>query len=242
VARSLQTKISEAGKMTEKQSVKIPIGQTTLEGELAIPDFAQGVVIFAHGSGSGRKSPRNQFVANQLNEGQIITLLVDLLTHEEEVIDQVTLELRFDISLLAQRLVSVTHWACNNKRLLPYGIGYFGASTGAAAAVIAAAQMQEKVRAVVSRGGRPDLASEDSLASLKCPTLLIVGGNDSGVLELNESAYHRVGATEKRLEVIPGANHLFEEPGALLQVAELAQAWFWAYLSQQPFEIRTRTA
>jgi putative phosphoribosyl transferase len=203
--------------------VTVPVGDATLEGDLVVPDGASGIVVFAHGSGSGRHSPRNRRVAATLNESRIGTLLVDLLTSEEEEVDRYTGEHRFDIELLARRLIAAIDWL----RQGPYAqlpIGLFGASTGAAAALVAAAARPDDVAAVVSRGGRPDLAGR-ALELVRAPTLLIVGGADDVVLELNRRALEVLRA-EKRLAVVPGATHLFEEPGALEEVARLAAEWF----------------
>jgi pimeloyl-ACP methyl ester carboxylesterase len=212
------------------RSVQVPTGQVTLEGNLNLPQEAVAVVLFAHGSGSGRRSPRNRHVADVLNEARLATLLIDLLTREEEEIDLFTGELRFDIGLLSQRLVAATEWLTQyaDTRQLP--IGYFGASTGAAAALVAAAQRPDHVGAVVSRGGRPDLAGP-ALPRVCAPTLLIVGGRDVQVIELNEEAL-RLLRCEKDLVIVPGATHLFEEPGALDEVAGLARWWFLHHLTQ----------
>jgi len=200
--------------------MEIDLNGIKLKGDLSIPPHATGVVLFAHGSGSSRLSPRNQYVARVLQEGGIGTLLIDLLTLEEERIDEVTRELRFNIPLLAERLIGITDWLLKNK----LKIGYFGASTGAAAALVAAAHRPKQVFAVVSRGGRPDLARE-ALARVRAPTLLIVGGDDVGVIELNEIALEQL-VCVKQLVLIPGATHLFEEEGTLAQVARQALAWF----------------
>jgi putative phosphoribosyl transferase len=192
-------------------------------GDLTIPRNAQGIVIFAHGSGSSRLSSRNQFVAGVLQQAGLATLLLDLLTPEEEQLDLRTRHLRFDIDLLANRLVQATSWAKNDRRVSRLPVGYFGASTGAAAALVAAAQLPQQITAVVSRGGRPDLA-ETALPNIEAPTLLIVGGNDYQVLDLNEKALKELHC-EKRLKIVPGATHLFEEPGTLEKVAELASDW-----------------
>jgi putative phosphoribosyl transferase len=194
-----------------------------LEGTLVEPQGVRGIVLFAHGTGSSRFSPRNQFVAEQLNAAGLATLLIDLLTQEEEQAERLTGHLRFDISLLAERLLAATDAVESG---LP--LGYFGASTGAAAALVAAAERPERVRAVVSRGGRPDLAGE-ALRHVRSPTLLIVGGDDRQVLELNQQALAQLEA-EAELEIVPGATHLFEEPGALERVAALARAWFERHL------------
>jgi pimeloyl-ACP methyl ester carboxylesterase len=205
--------------------MEIPLGEITLPGDLVIPDKATGIVIFAHGSGSSRLSPRNRFVAKQLNKAGLATLLFDLLTEEEEVVDQMTRELRFDIPFLAKRLVQVTKWLENEHTL---HMGYFGSSTGAAAALEAAATLKGKIRAVVSRGGRPDLAIP-LLPSVTAATLFIVGSHDFGVIELNQEAYKHIGGN-KRLDLIPEATHLFEEPGTLEEVVERAKEWFLSYL------------
>jgi pimeloyl-ACP methyl ester carboxylesterase len=191
---------------------------------LTILPQARGVVLFAHGSGSSRRSPRNQAVATDLNERGLATLLFDLLTPEEEVIDDVTRQFRFDIELLADRLVTVTDWCLVQDDLSELPIGYFGASTGAAAALMAAARRRDVIRSVVSRGGRPDLAG-DSLGQVKAPTLLIVGGNDEPVIRLNQMAWHKL-VCERRIAIVAGASHLFPEPGALEAVAKLAGDWF----------------
>lgn len=207
-----------------EEAIRLSIGEIQLEGELAIPKNAKGIVLFAHGSGSSRFSPRNRFVAKFLRDHQLGTLLIDLLTPDEEIIDEQTRELRFDITMLAERLEGITDWLVAEPRTKNLKIGYFGASTGGAAALIAAANRKSAVSAVVSRGGRPDLAAQ-YLSEVKAPTLLIVGGHDPVVLELNEQAYAQL-SCEKRLAVVPGATHLFEEPGTLEQVANLACAWF----------------
>ena len=206
--------------------VHIPAGRATLAGNLSIPVNATALVLFAHGSGSSRHSPRNQFVARTLNDAGLATLLFDLLTPEEELVDTRTAELRFDIDLLAERLVQATAWVKQQQQqqTRDLRIGYFGSSTGGGAALVAAAQLPEDVGAVVSRGGRPDLAGA-ALPKMQAPTLLIVGGQDDIVIELNEQARNQMGCKVK-LEIIPGATHLFEEPGALEQVAKLASDWF----------------
>jgi putative phosphoribosyl transferase len=211
------------------RTVKIPAGPVELEGALSVPGGAAGVVLFAHGSGSSRHSPRNRRVARALYEGGLATLLVDLLTPDEEEVDLRTGLLRFDIGLLAQRLAAATDWLGQELDTRELQIGYFGASTGAGAALVAAAERPREVGAVVSRGGRPDLAG-DALSLVEAPTLLIVGGEDERVLRMNEDALARLRA-EKRLEIIPGAGHLFEEPGALEEVARLAAGWFTRYLT-----------
>lgn len=211
-----------------QETLLIPVDSIELEGELICPPHAKGLVLFAHGSGSSRFSPRNQFVAKSLQESNLATLLIDLLTPQEEKIDLMTRELRFDIELLANRLLAISRWLINDKRTRSLSMGYFGSSTGAAAALIAAASMGKLVAAIVSRGGRPDLASK-YLPQVQAPTLLIVGGADSGVIELNQEAYDLLPHL-KKLEIIPGATHLFEESGALEMVAELAKKWFLQYL------------
>jgi dienelactone hydrolase len=204
--------------------VAVHAGSARLEGILTLPESAAGLVLFAHGSGSSRLSPRNQFVAGVLNDGGLATLLFDLLTPEEDAIDRVTRELRFDIGLLAARLTGAIDWAGSHGATRHLKLGLFGASTGAAAALIAAARRPEVVRAVVSRGGRPDLAG-DFLPRVKAPVLLIVGGNDGEVIRLNEAARRRLRA-KAMLEIVPGASHLFEEPGTLQQAANIARQWF----------------
>lgn len=210
------------------ETVQVAAGTATLEGTLSIPRDARGLVVFAHGSGSSRFSPRNRHVAEILNQGRIATLLLDLLTPAEEAIDRRTAHLRFDIELLAHRLVGATDWVGRNSPTHQLRVGYFGASTGAAAALVAAAQRPETIHAIVSRGGRPDLAGP-SLGSVRAPTLLIVGGNDLEVLDLNRWAQERMGVLTQ-LQIVPGAGHLFEEPGALDAVADLARQWFEMYL------------
>jgi dienelactone hydrolase len=209
--------------------VRVDVGGVLLEGNLTLPDGASAVVLFAHGSGSSRHSSRNRYVARLLNEAQLGTLLIDLLTADEEAIDQRTAHLRFDIGLLANRLVGATDWLTQYPDTRHLRVGYFGASTGAAAALVAATERPAKVGAVVSRGGRPDLAGP-ALPHVRAPTLLIVGGNDHQVIELNRMAYEML-RSEKRLVIVPGASHLFEEPGALDQVARLAREWFERYLN-----------
>lgn len=213
----------------EERQVTIVVDGTALEGDLAIPAAATGVVLFAHGSGSSRHSPRNRAVAAALRETGLATLLIDLLTRAEEIAEARTGYLRFDIQLLARRLVRATDWLTREPETRDLPIGYFGASTGAAAALVAAAERPDVVRAIVSRGGRPDLAGA-ALERVRAPTLLIVGGEDHPVIELNREAYARL-RTVKELTIIPGATHLFEEPGALEEVARLAAAWFTRYLT-----------
>jgi putative phosphoribosyl transferase len=196
----------------------------TLNGSLTVPEAATVLVLFVHGSGSSRHSPRNQFVAQQLNAAGLATLLFDLLTREEEAVDLRTAQHRFDISLLAERLVHATRWAMKNPATHELRIGYFGSSTGGGAALVAAAELAHDTGAVVSRGGRPDLAGE-ALRRVLAPTLLIVGGEDDVVIDLNQRALTQM-RCEAKLEIVPGATHLFEEPGALNRVAELAADWF----------------
>lgn len=210
------------------ETLFIPVGSVELEGDLAIPRGARGLVMFAHGSGSSRKSSRNRFVAQTLRERGLGTLLFDLLTADEERQDMIDAHLRFDIALLSVRLGEVTDWMREHGPAKELTIGYFGASTGAAAALIAAAQRPRDIAAVVSRGGRADLANE-ALARVHAPTLLIVGGADTTVLELNQEALERIPGP-KQLSVVPGATHLFEEPGALEEVARLAGEWFVRHL------------
>jgi len=212
----------------QKRTEQIPSGQIMLEGELSVPVSATGVVLFAHGSGSSRHSPRNQFVARTIREAGVGTLLFDLLTHEEESVDIHTRHLRFDIGLLAERLVDATNWIKREPDTSHLRVGYFGSSTGAGAALVAAASLGEQIGAVVSRGGRPDLAWE-ALPKVKSPTLLIVGALDYPVIKLNEDAYHQL-RCEKELKIVPGATHLFEEPGTLEEVAGLAADWFQRHL------------
>ncbi len=209
--------------------VRIPIDSIVLEGNLVIPERTQGIVIFAHGSGSSRHSSRNKYVAWKLQKEGFGTLLFDLLTAEEERIDMVTAHLRFDIDLLANRLVAVTKWFLINFVTENLNIGYFGASTGAAAALLAAKENSNAIKAIVSRGGRPDLA-EKALPDVKAPTLLIVGGNDFQVIDMNQWALERLNVKDKELKIVPGATHLFEESGALEKVAHLAGEWFKRYL------------
>ncbi len=213
---------------TNMKEVRIAADSATLEGQLSIPEEAQGIVVFAHGSGSGRFSPRNQFVAQGLLQGGLATLLLDLLTLEEERADARTAQYRFDTGLLAKRVVGTTDWLLRQSETRDLRIGYFGSSTGAAAALIAAAERPDFVSAVVSRGGRPDLAM-NFLARVKAPTLLIVGGKDTPVITFNKDALTRIRA-EKKLEIVPDASHLFEEPGALEKVVRLARNWFQQHL------------
>lgn len=207
-----------------RQLVHIPVDSVTLEGVLDLPQGAQAVIIFAHGSGSSRHSPRNKFVAQVLRDAGMGTLLFDLLTREEDTI----YENRFDIALLTSRLKAATLWLREQPQTRKLGTGYFGASTGAAAAIRAAAELGAAIGAIVSRGGRPDMA-EQALENVQTPTLLIVGGYDNIVIQLNQQAYGLIKA-EKELRIIPGATHLFEEPGTLEEVARLAAEWFKKFL------------
>lgn len=209
--------------------VQVSAGSVTLEGVLAIPPAAQGIVLFAHGSGSSRHSPRNGYVSQVLREYGLATLLMDLLTAAEEEVDALTAQLRFDIELLARRVVGATDWLSQYPETRHLKIGYFGASTGAAAALVAASERPGVVAAVVSRGGRPDLAMS-VLARVNAPTLLIVGGYDTSVIAMNRQALAQL-RVEKRLDIVPGATHLFEEPGTLEQVAHLASEWFIQHLA-----------
>jgi putative phosphoribosyl transferase len=207
-------------------TVKIPAGNARLEGELLLPAQPQGIVLFAHGSGSSRHSPRNALVAGALREARIGTLLFDLLTAGEDR----TYETRFDIALLSQRLDAATAWLEKEQAARELPLGYFGASTGAAAALVAAAERGRRIRAVVSRGGRPDLAGAAALRRVTAPTLLIVGGDDAEVIALNRAAFAEM-KCEKELQIVPGATHLFEEPGTLERVAASAAAWFRRWLA-----------
>jgi putative phosphoribosyl transferase len=211
--------------LAQAQPLRIPTHGVVLNADLVVPVDARGIVLFAHGSGSSRHSHRNQFVARTLQESSFATLLMDLLTHEEGHIDNQTRELRFDIDLLANRLMAVVDWTANQPALKHLPIGLFGASTGAAAALVVAARRPDIVRSVVSRGGRPDLARE-ALPKVTAPTMLIVGSYDDAVLVLNEQAKMEM-TGEVSLKVVPRATHLFEEPGALAQVADFAASWFW---------------
>jgi len=213
----------------EAHTVRVPAGTVTLEGNLVLPEGAQGLVLFAHGSGSSRHSPRNRFVAEQLHQAKLGTVLIDLLTTDEEAVDNRTAHLRFDIGLLADRLVGATDWLAGDNRTRTLPVGYFGASTGGGAALVAAATRPRLVKAVVSRGGRPDLAGA-ALPDVQAPTLLIVGGLDYPVIEMNRTAMAQMHA-EVRLEIVPGATHLFEERGTLEDVARLATDWFARYLT-----------
>lgn len=210
----------------ERTPIRIPSGNINLQADVALPDRAAGLVIFAHGSGSSRHSSRNRHVADILNRGQIATVLADLFTMDEEAEDRRSAELRFNIGFLVRRLMGITDWVRQQDTLKTLGLGYFGASTGAAAALAAAAESPGPVRAIVSRGGRPDLTGPD-LGWVRAPCLFVVGGDDLVVLDLNRAAMSDLPPeTERRLEIIPGATHLFEEPGALDRVADLALDWF----------------
>ena len=219
---------SSAAQTMEERLIQVPAGSVTLEGNLTLPEQSRGIVLFAHGSGSSRHSPRNRYVARLLNEAKLATLLIDLLTLHEEVVDARTAQLRFDIDLLAERLVDATDWLTQFPDTKDLRIGYFGASTGAAAALAAAALRPDPVGAIVSRGGRPDLAGA-ALIRVRAPTLLIVGEDDVQVIELNRAALAQL-RCEKQLVIVPGATHLFEEPGALDVVARLARDWFKRHL------------
>ena len=215
-----------------EESLQIPVAGVVLAADIDVPESPQGVVLFAHGSGSSRHSPRNRYVAGELQRAGLATVLADLLTASEEQLDARTGQLRFDIGLLATRLTGLTDWVAGHEATAGLPIGLFGASTGAAAALVAAAQRPATVAAVVSRGGRPDLAGE-FLRAVRQPTLLIVGERDEIVIDLNRRALSLLGG-EARLEIVPGATHLFEEPGALEQVARLARDWFVTYLRPIP--------
>ncbi len=216
-------------RVSVERDVSINIGDVLLHGTVALPRDAAGIVLFAHGSGSSRLSPRNRYVAGVLQSQGIATLLFDLLTEKEESVDQYTGELRFDIELLGERLIGATRWVLNQPGLKRLKLGYFGASTGAAAALVAAAKLPEAISAVVSRGGRPDLAA-GALGSVRAPTLLMVGGEDGPVIGMNQEAMAKMRHAEKQLLIIPGATHLFEEPGKLEEVARVAAEWFTRYL------------
>jgi len=213
---------------SEGRLVRIPVDSVTLEADLVVPEGAEGIVLFAHGSGSSRHSPRNRFVADALQDRGLATLLIDLLTPREKEIDMRTREIRFDIDRLARRVTGATDWLLGQPEVQHLNVGYFGSSTGAAAALIAAAERPDVVAAVVSRGGRADMAG-DSLIRVEAPTLLIVGGKDYPVIELNRRAMAAL-ETEKKLEIVSGAGHLFEAPGALEEVARLARQWFVGHL------------
>ena len=208
-----------------KREVSIDLEGATLEGTLTLPKGADGLVLFAHGSGSSRHSPRNRYVAQVLQSQGIATLLFDLLTRREESIDEYSGELRFDIPFLAKRLVGATKWIMSSPDTKDLRLGYFGASTGAGAALMAAAELPDVISTVVSRGGRPDLA-KDALDAVRAPTLLIVGGDDEPVISMNREALAKLNCPDKKLVIIPGATHLFEEPGTLDEVAQVAAEWF----------------
>jgi putative phosphoribosyl transferase len=220
--------MDRASQVVEKP-VNVTAGSVTLDGDLSIPEGVRGLVLFAHGSGSSRHSPRNRAVAQALQQGALATLLIDLLTPDEEAVDVRTAHLRFDIGLLAERLVGTTDWLAQQPETQTLRVGYFGASTGGGAALVAAAQRPDAVGAVVSRGGRPDLAGP-ALPHVCAPTLLIVGGRDIPVIGMNQEAMEQLRA-EKHLAIVPGATHLFEEPGTLDEVARLARDWFIRYLA-----------
>jgi putative phosphoribosyl transferase len=214
---------------SQEKTVKFSAGIVELEGSLTVPENAKGMVLFAHGSGSSRHSSRNKYVANDLNESGLATLLIDLLTSQEEELDNQTRHIRFDLALLAGRLVGAAEWLKSQEETKDLKIGLFGASTGGGAALITAQKIPGLIRAVVSRGGRPDLAGP-SLPDVKAPVLLIVGGNDFQVIEMNNEAFARL-RCEKQMIIVPGATHLFEESGKLEKVAGLAKEWFLKYLS-----------
>ena len=214
--------------LNREHVITIPSGDVYLDGLLYVPEDACGLVLFVHGSGSSRFSVRNQYVARVLNEAGLATLLFDLFTPDEDDIDSQTRQYRFDIGFLASRLIDTTQWCIKQPMLQSLRIGYFGASTGGGAALVAAATKPNMIHAVVSRGGRPDLAG-DFLSSVHAPTLLIVGGNDTVVIQLNNKAMKRLNCT-KKMEIIPGATHLFEEPGTLNEVARIAKQWFISHL------------
>jgi putative phosphoribosyl transferase len=218
---------------SEARSVAIPVDGAYLQGDLTVPTDPRGLILFAHGSGSGRLSPRNRMVARLLQEQRFGTLLFDLLTEHEAVVDMRSAALRFDIELLAARLLVAAEWLVAQPVAESLALGYFGASTGAAAALLAAAWQPELVSAIVSRGGRPDLAGS-ALKEVPTPTLLIVGGDDSTVIRLNEGALARLAAPVKELVIVPGASHLFEEPGTLEEVAYIASIWFARHLHRRP--------
>jgi len=227
------------GHYTEVRSVLVSTDSVKLHGDLTIPKNAEGIVLFAHGSGSGRHSPRNKYVAQVLQKAGLATLLIDLLTEEEEKVDDYTAHLRFDIGLLAKRLTGATDWLIKNPDTKNLGIGYFGASTGAAAALVASVDCPDIIKAIVSRGGRPDLAGP-LLPRVRAPTLLIVGGNDGPVIEMNEEALNLL-KIEKNLIIVPGATHLFEEPGTLEEVARLAADWFVNHLTKVRTKNQTKS-
>ena len=224
------TRLNNSKRDGRERLIYLTAGEVVLAGNLAIPHEARGIVLFAHGSGSSRHSPRNRLVAHALQEQGLATLLFDLLTPEEESVDQFTAQFRFDIEGLTQRLVGATDWIAQHSDTEALPIGYFGASTGAAAALMAAARRPKLAAAIVSRGGRPDLAGK-ALAEVRVPTLLIVGGNDEPVIELNRQALAKLASEDKNLLIIPGATHLFPEPGTLEEVAKVAGEWYTRYLA-----------
>ena len=228
------------GRSGSSSQERIPIGGISLEGDLTIPEGATRIVLFAHGSGSSRFSPRNRAVAETLTGAGFAALLFDLLTETEETAEQTGGMLRFDITLLAERLVAATQWVAENPATHGLPIGYFGASTGAAAALVAAAGLPDLIKAVVSRGGRPDLAGH-ALTRVRAPTLLLVGGNDHAVIEMNRTALDQLRCS-KHLEIVPGASHLFEEPGALEDVGRHARDWFERHLAGEPKEMHFHEA
>jgi len=227
-----RTSQASAGLAIEHAPVTIALDSVRLEGDLSVPSAAKGAVLFAHGSGSSRHSPRNRYVADVLNEGGLATLLIDLLTMDEQQVDLQTAHLRFDIPFLARRLEAIAEWLSIHPEVRDFPLGLFGASTGAGAALVVAAELPQRVRAVVSRGGRPDLAG-GALARVKAPALLIVGGADPVVLDLNRKAMALLHC-DKQLQIVPGASHLFEEPGALQKVSMLARDWFQEKLPTVP--------
>ena len=224
--------MNHLNQIMEEMEIRISLGKITLEGHLVIPPKARSIVIFAHGSGSSRFSPRNLFVSDSLQSEGLATLLCDLLTRREEEVDAYDGSLRFDIGLLADRLSGITQWVVSQQKMQDFTLGYFGASTGAAAALIAETQNPGIVQAIVSRGGRPDLAGRATLGRVRAPTLLIVGGNDHQVISFNEQAMESL-TSKKEMVIVPGATHLFEEPGALESVSQLSSRWFRKYLVQR---------
>ena len=233
------TKVKDTVNRTTETDVLIAADRISLEGSLCVPDGATSIVLFVHGSGSSRHSSRNRFVVETLRSAGMGTLLFDLLTHQEEIFDQRTATLRFDTDLLAKRLIAATAWTKRNAGTSALRIGYFGASTGAAAALVAAATLRNSIGAIVSRGGRPDLTGK-ALNQVHTPTLLIVGGHDHPVLELNRKAQAKMHHAKTELVIIPHATHLFQEPGALEEVARIAASWFRRYLS--PLDLSAQTA
>jgi dienelactone hydrolase len=236
-----RTTMNQTQPMTVEQTVQIETCGVRLHGNLGVPDEPVGVVLFAHGSGSGRHSPRNRFVAARLREAGLGTLLIDLLTESEEAIDSRTAHLRFDIDLLTDRLVGAIDWLGRDPRTANLPIGLFGASTGGGAALVAAARRPKQVAAVVSRGGRPDLAGA-ALPTVRAPTLLLVGGLDDVVIGMNRQALDKLGAPIKELIIVPGATHLFQEPGKLEEVARRAAEWFCEHLEESTSEREAKYA